>query len=71
LEDPERFASELFKAYGMEALKYYVVVVKYADSGKYNPEEESEEQAEAEELESIVRETESTSESDGGTGPSG
>ena len=61
LEDPRRFASEVYKTYGMGALQYYVMIVKYLDSGKFHPEEETEEEAEEEDLESIVNEVESNS----------
>ncbi len=64
LEDPERFASELYKMYEMEALKYYVMIVKYVDSGRFHPEEEVEEEAVEEDLQSIVDEMESHSEPD-------
>ncbi len=64
LEDPERFASELYRMYGTEALKYYVMIVKYVDSGRFHPEEEVEEEAVEEDLQSIVDEMESHSEPD-------
>jgi hypothetical protein len=62
LENPERFATEVYKAYGLGALHYYVMIVKYIDSGKFHPEEEAEEEAEKEDLESIINEVESNSE---------
>ena len=58
-EDPKRFASEVYKTFGMGALQYYVTIVKYVDSGMFHPEEEAEEEAEEQDLESIVREIES------------
>ena len=64
LADPERFASEVYKTYGMGALRYYVMIVRYVDSGKFHPEEEAEEEAEEEDLESIVEAVESNSEDD-------
>lgn len=64
LEDPGRFASEVYKTYGMGALQYYVMIVRYVDSGKFRPEEEAEEEAEEEDLESIISEVESNSEQD-------
>ena len=71
LDDPGLFASELFKSYGMDALRYYVVIVKYADSGKFNPEEEAEEEQEEEELESIFKETVSASDQEADARPTG
>jgi hypothetical protein len=62
LEDPRRFASEVYKEYGMGALQYYSMIVRYVDSGKFNPAEEAEEEAEDADLESIVEEVESSSE---------
>ncbi len=62
LEDPERFASELYKTFGMEALQYYVMIVKYVDSGRFHPEEEAEDEAVEADLESIVNELDSNSE---------
>ena len=59
LEDPKRFASEVYRTFGMGALQYYVMIVKYVDSGRFHPEEEAEEEAEEQDLESIVREMES------------
>jgi cysteinyl-tRNA synthetase len=69
-EDPERFASELFKSFGTEALRYYVVIVKYADSGKFNAEGDAEEEAEKEELKSIMQQTESASNQEADNGAS-
>jgi len=60
-EDPERFAIELYKVYGLGALQYYAMIVKYVDAGKFRPEEEEEEEAEEEDLKSIVQEIESNS----------
>jgi len=69
LEDPQKFAMELYKVYGTGALPYYVAIVKYADSGKFHPEEEAEEKAEEQELESMVDEIESDSGQESGTDP--
>jgi hypothetical protein len=66
LEDPQRFASEVYKTYGMAALQYYVMIVRYVDSGKFHPEEEAEEEAEEQDLESIVNEVESNSNQEAG-----
>ncbi len=60
--DPKRFASEVYKAFGMEALQYYVMIVKYLDAGKFHPEEEAEDEAVEADLQSIVDEVESNSE---------
>ena len=57
LENPERFAVELFEALGTEALQYYVTIVKYAESGNYQPGGDA--QKEEEELESLVHKIES------------
>jgi len=62
LEDPKRFASELYKTFGTGALQYYVEIVRYLNSGKFRPQEEDEMEAEEEELASIVKEVESTPE---------
>lgn len=59
LEDPELFASEMYKTFGMGALQYYVMIVKYVDAGKFHPQEEAEEEAADEDLESIVNEIDS------------
>ena len=56
LEDPGLFASELYKTFGLGALQYYVMIVKYVDAGKFHPEEEAKEEAEEEDLESIFNE---------------
>jgi len=69
LEDPQKFAMEVYKTYGTGALQYYVAIVKYADSGKFHPEEEAEEKAEEQELESMVNEIESDSDQESGTDP--
>ena len=67
LEDPEQFASEMYKAFGLGALQYYVVIVKHVDAGKFHPEEEAEEEAEEEDLESIVNEIDSKPEDETGS----
>lgn len=61
LEDPERFAIEVYKTYGTGALQYYSLIVRYLDSGKFDPAEEAEEEAEEKELETIVDEVDSNS----------
>jgi len=61
LEDPKRFASELLKTYGDGAEKYLMLIVKYADSGTFHPEEEQELEKEEEELESVVEEVDAQS----------
>ena len=62
LLDPQRFAIEVYKTYGLGALQYYAMIVKYVDSGRFNPAEEAEEEAEEEDLQTIVDEVESYSE---------
>jgi hypothetical protein len=58
LESPERFAAEVFKTFGKEAMPYYVTILKYAESGLYQPEQDSEQEKEEEELESIIHKIE-------------
>ncbi len=69
LEDPERFATKLYETLGMKALQYYVMIVKYVDAGRFHPEEEAEDEAVEEDLQSIVDEVESSSrqEAEGGS----
>jgi hypothetical protein len=69
LEDPQKFALELYKVYGTGALQYYVAIVKYADSGKFHPEEDSEEKTEEQELASMVDEIGLDSDQESGTDP--
>jgi len=69
LEDPQRFATEVYKTYGMGALQYYSMIVRYADSGRFNPEEEAEEEAEEADLQTIVDEVDSNSEQEPESGP--
>lgn len=69
LEDPKRFASEMYKTYGRGALQYFTMIVKYVGSGRFNPDEEAEEEAEEEDLESIIDEVESSSVGESGSGP--
>lgn len=59
LESPEKFAGELFKTFGTEAMQYFVTIIKYAESGRFQPEEESKSAEEEQELESLVHEIES------------
>ncbi len=66
LEDPRLFASEMYEKFGTEALQYYVKIVKYLDSGRFHPEEEAEDEAVEEDLESIVNEVESNSDQEAG-----
>jgi hypothetical protein len=58
LEDSEKFAAELFKAFGTQAMQYYVTIIKFAESGSFRPDQDPEEEREDEELESLIRETE-------------
>jgi len=69
MEDPQRFAIEVYKTYGMGALQYYGIIVRYLESGSFNPAEEAEEEAEEQELRSIVDEVESNSEQEPESGP--
>jgi len=69
LGDPKRFASELYKTFGMEALRYYVMIVKYADSGRFHPEEEAEDEAVESDLQSIVDEVEANTDQGTEAGP--
>jgi len=64
LEDPERFALEIHRTFGTGALQYYVLIIKYLNAGRFNPEREAEEDAEAEELESIVKQMDAEADSD-------
>jgi hypothetical protein len=57
--DPESFASQAYKSFGSQAMEYYEAVLKYADSGRFHPEQEAEEEREEKELETIIDETES------------
>ena len=66
LEDPERFAAQMYKTYGNGAIQYFETIVKYVESGKFHPDEEAEEEAEEEDLESIVHETVTDSERETG-----
>jgi len=61
LEDPERFASEVHRIFGMGALQYYVLIVRYLNAGRFNPEREAEEDVEEERLESIVNQMDANS----------
>lgn len=59
LEDPRRLAMELYNTYGEGAMQYLVMIVRFAESGEYHPEEDQELEREDEELESVIGETES------------
>ena len=66
MEDPEKFAAALYKTLGTdEAMKYYATIIKYAESGRFQPEEDAEQEQEEQELASVIRETESYSEFNG------
>lgn len=54
--DPAKFASQLFKTYGSGAMRYLTLIVKFADSGNFHPEEDQESEREEEELESVIQE---------------
>lgn len=58
MEDPEKFASALYKALGTdEAMRYYATIIKYAESGRFQPEEDAEQEQEEQELASVIRDT--------------
>jgi len=61
LEDPKRLASELIGTYGDGAERYLLLIVKYADSGRFHPDAEQELEKEEEELESVVEEVDANS----------
>ena len=67
LGNPEKFAAEVFKVFGTQAMKYYVTIIKYAESGNFHPEEDSELEEEEGELESLVHRMEPDSEQESGT----
>ncbi len=69
IQDPEKLAAELFKAFGADAMNYYVTIIKYAESGRFQPEEDAEQASEEEELESLVREVETNSDQESATDP--
>ena len=58
LEDPEKFARELYGNYGESAVPYLGAIARYAASGDHRPEDEEESKREEQEFESIVQETE-------------
>ena len=66
LESPEKLARELYKVYGSEALRYFSLIARYAESGDFKPEEERESDEEEKELESVIQEVDEDSPSDGG-----
>lgn len=55
LANPEKFAEELFRILGLAALQYYVTILKYAESGRFNPEEETELEKREHMIEEIIR----------------
>jgi hypothetical protein len=55
LENPEKFAVALHKGFGEDALEYYRLIVKFAESGNFHPEEDAELEEEEKELESVVQ----------------
>jgi len=62
IQNPGKFASELFKAFGTGAMKYYVTIIKYAESGRFHPEESAELAKEEEEMQSLLHDMERNSE---------
>lgn len=69
VENPEKLAAELFKAFGTDAMEYYVTIIKYAESGRFQPEEDAELASEEEELESLVHDVEANSDQESATDP--
>jgi len=67
LRNPEKFAVEVFKVFGTQAMQYYVTIIKYAESGNFHPEEDAELEKEEEELESLVHKLGPDSEQGSGT----
>jgi len=62
IQNPGKFATELFKAFGTGAMRYYVTIIKYAESGRFQPEENAELAKEEEEMQSLVHDIERNSE---------
>ncbi|MDA4126457.1 MAG: hypothetical protein OK452_04545 [Thaumarchaeota archaeon] len=60
-ENPKKFAKELSKTFGETAMRYFVTIIKFAESGRFQPEEDLEQQKADEDFESLVRETEPAS----------
>ncbi len=61
-EDPKKFAVELSKTFGESAMQYFVTIIKFAESGRFQPEEDLEQQKADEDFESLVRQTEPSEE---------
>ena len=65
LEDPGWLAAALYGTFGVGSLLYLAMVVRFAESGEYRPEEEQELEREDEELESVIDETGSNADGPG------
>ena len=57
IEDPAKLAAQLLGSYGDGAVQYLTMIVRYAESGEFHPEEDEELEKEEEELESVIEET--------------
>ena len=57
-ENPKKFAVELSKTFGDSAMRYFVTIIKFAESGRFQPEEDLEQQKADKDFETLVRETE-------------
>jgi hypothetical protein len=68
-ENPKKFAKELSKTFGETAMRYFVTIIKFAESGRFQPEQDLEQEKADEEFESLVRETEPSSAQETGNDP--
>ena len=57
-ENPRKFAQEMSKTFGESAMRYFVTIIKFAESGRFQPEEDLEQKKADEDFETLVRETE-------------
>jgi hypothetical protein len=60
-ENPKKFAVEMSKTFGESAMQYFVTIIKFAESGRFQPEEDLEQKKADEDFETLVRETEPAS----------
>ena len=67
LENPKKVAAELYKTFGNDVMRYFVTILKYAESGKFQPQTDSELEEEEQTLASLVRDTEADSGNDSAT----
>jgi hypothetical protein len=61
-EDPKKFAVELSRTFGDSAMQYFVTIIKFAESGRFHPEEDLEQQKADHDFESLVHQTEPSEE---------